>query len=180
MTTAEWVIAFATLAGPVFAVQAQKWVERARAGHDRKVAVFTQLMATRGARVSADHVRALNMIDLAFYGNVRFGRKSRSNTEQAVLTAWKVYHDHLSDPNKRPPANLELVAAERDDLLADLLAAMATDLRFDFDRVQLKKSWYSPEVHGAVATQQLSLLVDASEVFSGRRALKVQPVAPQN
>ncbi|MGZ7172458.1 DUF6680 family protein [Burkholderia gladioli] len=58
----------ATLLGPVLAVQAQKWVERAREATNRKQSVFTTLMATRQSRVSIDHVRALNSIDLAFYG----------------------------------------------------------------------------------------------------------------
>ena len=68
LETKDWVIVGATIAGPVLAVQAQKWVERARAAAQRRDWIFTTLMGTRQARVSFDHVRALNMIDLAYYG----------------------------------------------------------------------------------------------------------------
>ena len=40
LTSTEWVIAGATLVGPILAVQAQKWVERARARRARKANVF--------------------------------------------------------------------------------------------------------------------------------------------
>jgi len=56
----------ATVAGPVFAVQAQKFVERVRAARDRREGVFKALMATRGTILSPRHVEALNMIELEF------------------------------------------------------------------------------------------------------------------
>ncbi|MBG1249207.1 hypothetical protein F4W02_18855 [Burkholderia pseudomallei] len=64
----------ATVAGPILAVQAQKWVERARASAQRRDWIFGTLMATRQDRVSMEHVRALNMIDLAFYGTRVLGK----------------------------------------------------------------------------------------------------------
>ncbi|WP_155520942.1 DUF6680 family protein [Ralstonia solanacearum] len=181
MTSAEWVIAFATLVGPVLAVQAQKWLERSRARDDKKIWVFSQLMATRtiAARISADHVRALNMIDLVFYGRVVSGKSHRTDSEQAVMNAWRSYHDHLSDPANGPPANPDVVYAARDELFLNLLEAMAKDLKFDFDRVTLKKGGYTPQAHGDLAAQQLQLLKDADEVFAGRRAIRVEPVLPQ-
>jgi hypothetical protein len=67
MTTSDWAIVSATLLGPILAVQAQKWLERWRDYRNRKMWVFQTLMATRAARLEAEHVRALNMIDLVFY-----------------------------------------------------------------------------------------------------------------
>ncbi|WP_244186706.1 DUF6680 family protein [Paraburkholderia steynii] len=63
-----------TILGPILTVQAQKFVERARASAQRRDWVFSTLMATRQARVSFDDVRALNMIDLTFYGRRVLGR----------------------------------------------------------------------------------------------------------
>lgn len=181
MTTAEWVIALATFAGPILAVQAQKWLERSRARDDKKMFVFSQLMANRNfaARIAADHVRALNMIDVVFYGRVVNGKAHRTETEQAVLNAWRSYHDHLSDPANGPQANQDVVFAARDELFLNLLEAMAKDLKFDFDRVTLKKGGYTPQAHGDFAAQQLQLLRDADEVFAGRRPIRVEPVMPQ-
>jgi cytochrome bd-type quinol oxidase subunit 1 len=68
MDTKDWLIVASTLLGPILAVQAQKWVEVFRERRGRKLWVVQQLMATRAARVSAEHVQALNMIDLVFYG----------------------------------------------------------------------------------------------------------------
>jgi hypothetical protein len=65
----ELAIVFATLLGPVLAVQAQKWIERAREKTQRKIAIFRTLMATRATFLSPAHVEALNAIPIEFYGN---------------------------------------------------------------------------------------------------------------
>jgi hypothetical protein len=46
-------------------------------------------MATRAARVSTEHVQALNMIDLVFYGSHVLGihrRMSRDNLDESCAT----------------------------------------------------------------------------------------------
>jgi hypothetical protein len=175
MTTGEWVIAFATFAGPILAVQAQKWIERSRDADRRKTELFRTLMATRGARLSRDHVGALNMIDLAYYGTVKFGRSKRSKAEQAVLNAWKEYLDHLS--TNEPPEEAAKAAfyGIREELFINLLAALAEERRFAFDRVQLKKGAYAPLAHGMIENKQLAMLDGAAEVFSGRSPLRIAP-----
>lgn len=85
MTQTEVLIVISTLIAPLLAVQAQKWLERYREDHERKLRVFKILMATRAATVSPDHVQALNMIDLEFQGE-----KCKK-----VRTEWKTYLDHL-------------------------------------------------------------------------------------
>ena len=72
-----------TLLGPILAVQAQKWVERARTSGDRRDWIFTTLMATRQTRLSTEHVRALNLIDLAYYGT-RWPFTDRSGVETVI------------------------------------------------------------------------------------------------
>lgn len=104
MTVSDWMIIAATLCGPILAVQAQKAIEAARESRGQKSWVFHQLMATRAARVSPQHVQALNTIDLTFYGRRRF--RGRSEQEQAVLDRWKEYHDLLSDHGERERGTL--------------------------------------------------------------------------
>lgn len=41
LKTAEWLIIFATVAGPILAVQAQKFIERMRETRQRKLRLFT-------------------------------------------------------------------------------------------------------------------------------------------
>lgn len=175
MAVADWAIVGATLLGPVVAVQAQKWVERARDGKQRKRWVFETLMATRGARLSQDHVRALNMIDLAFYGS---GPGRRTAKEQRVLDAWREYLDDLWAGHDFSGPDAGALTARRDELFTNLLAAQADDLRLAFDRVQLKKSFYSPIAHAQVEGEQQALRIAALKVFSGNEPLRVVAETP--
>src|SRR5690349_8684388 len=83
----------ATVAGPVLAVQTQKFIERATERTRAQRGIFNTLMATRAARVSAAHVEALNAIDLHFRKN---GWRSRSVKEREVSRRWRIYADHLN------------------------------------------------------------------------------------
>lgn len=174
LTASDWVIVSATLLGPILAVQAQKWIERLKESRYRKIQVFHALMATRGARLSADHVRALNMIDLSFYGYVGFGRKWTSKRDQHVLDAWKEYHDNLC-VNVEGGALTESLVARRDELFVNLLFSMGQALGYQFDRVHLKKSWYSPVAHNMNEVRMDNLVNAATSVLEGRNPIKVLP-----
>lgn len=175
LTVSDWMIVTATVLGPILAVQTQKWIERSRETRSRKLQVFHTLMATRGARLSADHVRGLNMIDLSFYGYVGFGRKWTSGRDQSVLDAWKEYHDHLSDPANLNTLGTEALWAQRDELFVNLLFAMGRSLGYQFDRVQLKKSWYSPNAHAQYEVRMENLVTAATGVLEGRSPIQVVP-----
>ncbi|WP_095152554.1 DUF6680 family protein [Pseudomonas sp. Irchel s3b5] len=175
LTASDWVIVSATLLGPILAVQAQKWLERFKEARSRKLQVFHTLMATRGARLSADHVRGLNMIDLSFYGYVGFGRKWTSGRDQNVLDAWKEYHDHLSDPANLNTMSTEALWVQRDELFVNLLFAMGRSLGYQFDRVQLKKSWYSPNAHVQYEARMENLVTAATGVLEGKSPIQVVP-----
>ena len=150
---------FATLLGPVLAVQAQKFLERRRDQKQRRTRIFHILMTTRAATLSPAHVEAFNAIPLEFYG------------EGEILTAWRVYLDH------------HLVAQDmmanagwwdkRADLLPDLLGKMVDRLGYAFDPVQLKKEFYAPQVHRIVESEQEMLRRGLVKLFSGETALPV-------
>ncbi|PHV12498.1 DUF6680 family protein [Chitinimonas sp. BJB300] len=93
----DWAVLIATLLGPILAVQAQKAVETFRVKRARKIKLFGTLMATRAGRIAPEHVRALNMIDLVFYGEQTLGIHRRSSKEQNILDGWKEYLDHLNN-----------------------------------------------------------------------------------
>ena len=50
ITFSDSFLIIATLAGPILAVQAQKWIERVRGKGERKFRVFQTLMMTRAQR----------------------------------------------------------------------------------------------------------------------------------
>lgn len=66
ITIADYLIVIATVMGPILAVQAQKRVEVWNEKRNRKLRIFYNLMATRGARISERHVEALNSIQLEY------------------------------------------------------------------------------------------------------------------
>jgi len=162
-------IVCATLLGPIIAVQVQKAIERAREQRSQKSWVFHRLMATRAAPLSPDHVQALNMIDLAFYGK---GQGRRTKTAQRVLDQWKEYLDHLSDVPSRG-RNEEAWSNKTQDSLVDLLVSIGNDVGFSFDRVQLKKGAYSPVAHGRLDAEQSLIRQLTIEVLEGRIPLNM-------
>jgi hypothetical protein len=170
----EWAVIAATLIGPILAVQAQKFLEMMRERRNRKIVLFERLMATRAARVSAEHVRALNMIDLVFYGERVFGMQRRSASEQQILDAWREYHDHLN--TKADDGQLPLWAAKGDELFTNLLFAISKDVGYKFDRVQLKRGAYSPVAHEELEAQQAELRHAALSLITGKHALKMNVV----
>lgn len=171
MENKDWIIVCATLLGPILAVQAQKAVEAFRQRSDRKAWVFSQLMATRAARVSPEHVRALNMVDLVFYGRRVLGVMYRSKKEQAVLDTWKEYLDHLN--TKVDDSALSLWTTRGDELFTNLLFAISQDVDYKFDRVQLKKGAYSPQAHGELEFEEAALRRAAIRVLIGETPLKM-------
>jgi hypothetical protein len=82
-TISDGLLILATIAGPILAVQAQKWVERATEKRRQRLMIFTTLMNTRATRLAPDHVQALNMIDLVFNG--------KNAKDKAVIDAWRQY-----------------------------------------------------------------------------------------
>ena len=173
MTTSDWVMIFAVLVAPVLAVQVQKWIERLRERRQRKLQLFQTLLSTRTARVAPAHVQALNMIDIEFAGP-RFLHGARpSESEKAVLDAWRVYRDLLSDESSFKD---ESGFHRREGAFVDLLLCMAKDLGYEFDKVYLRKGAYTPVAYGDFEADQHKLRAYILEVMEGKRAITVLSV----
>jgi hypothetical protein len=170
----DWAVIFATLIGPVLAVQAQKSVELFRENRKRKLYLFEQLMATRASRLSADHVRALNMIDLVFYGKTTFGFHRRSKKEQKILDSWKEYLDLLN--SKPTEASFQTWSSQGEELFTNLLYDTAQDIGYKFDRVQLKRGAYLPLAHNKIEDENTELRQAAISLISGQHAMKMNVV----
>lgn len=171
----DWAVVAATFLGPILAVQAQKAVEAFRERRGRKTRLFEQLMATRASRVAPEHVRALNMIDLVFYGERIFGILRRSGNEQRVLDSWKEYLDHLN--NRGPEDQLSQWVVKGEELFTNLLYAAAEDIGFKFDRVQLKRGSYSPIAHGELEAEQAEIRQATLALVTGKHALNMNVVS---
>ncbi|HVA15270.1 MAG TPA: DUF6680 family protein [Stellaceae bacterium] len=102
----------AILAGPLLAVQVQKWLEEGRERKRRQRFLFRELLVTRGTRLSPRHVEALNGVPIEFSANKRGDRD--------VLEAWRLYINHLGTSN----ANNEIWNENALRLLVDLIHTM--------------------------------------------------------
>ena len=178
ITTSEWVIIFATLMGPILAVQAQKFLEGLREHRNGKLWVFRTLMTTRRQRVSIDHVRALNMIDVSFYGIRVCFKHWQTRAEKKVAGAWKGYLDNLTTETEGwPEARLEVLWSDREKLFSALLVAIAASVDFNFDELHIRKAGYIPIAHSDTEIKQQQLLDSAVGVLQGRQTLKMDVVS---
>jgi hypothetical protein len=159
MNIAEGVLIFVTFCGPIAAVQAQKWIERRQAKRKGKNYVFRTLMATRAARVSTEHVQALNMIDLEYYGG--------GPGEKAVREAWRFYLDHLNTRYDDEAA----WGIRQMDLFTDLLYQMSKSLGYDFDKTQIKNSAYWPVAHGNLEHEMSQIRSGLVKILTGKATL---------
>lgn len=150
------IMTIAVLLGPIAAVQIQKWLEQSRNKTERKLQIFKTLMSTR---VSIDHVQSLNMIDVEF-----IGKKYKK-----VITAWRDYHDHLSNVVPQLPGWKD----KNDDLFIDLLFAMGESLGYKFDKVMLRRTAYSPVAHGNIEFDQETIRRGLATILSGKAAFPI-------
>lgn len=153
-------IIVATLAGPILAVQAQKWLEKSRAINDRRNHIFRVLMGTRAAVLSPAHVEALNAIPVEFYG--------LSGKLKAINESWKVFLDHHM---QQGTPLTEAWFQKRQDLFVDLLHLIAQYLGYGFSRSQLARDIYNPQAHDELETEQTIIRKGFVKLFNGEASL---------
>jgi hypothetical protein len=148
-------IVCATILGPILAVQAQKWLERSRAVHERRNVIFRTLMATRAATLSPRHVEALNAVPVEFYGSTEKLRK--------INESWKIFLDYHID-------NVSVDDAwwrKRAELFLDMLHLISQFLGYKFSRPQLARDIYNPKAHGELETEQAIIRQGLAKLFKG-------------
>ena len=164
MSTPDIISILAILAGPVLAVQVQKFLERQREHKNKRAEVFKTLMATRGAVLSAYHVEALNRIDLEFSGDKKYKK---------VIEAWKEYFDNLNN-RKKSEEDLKIWGERNEELLANLLYEMGNSLGYTFDKVSIKRNMYSPQGHLNVEREHDLIRMGLFKLLSGEISLSVE------
>ncbi len=173
----SWALAIviATFCGPAVAIQIQKWIERRRVRSDDKEAVFRTLMSTRATRLSEDHVKALNMIDIAYRGGLP---KKRTKTENDVVNRWAEYKGHLFvDQTRMSESQQQNWVTLANTLFASLLEAMAVERGYVFDKHALGTGGYWPMAHGYTQMQQEHARYLLLEVLKGNRSIPMSITA---
>jgi hypothetical protein len=174
----------AIIAGPILAVRAQKLIESFTQRRQHKDLLFKTLMSTRDNRLSLEHVRALNMIDIVF--------SDKSKKDKAVVEAWSEYRDHLHAYPQKPPTetgkNLSEAQAttyqakcdawqlKSTDILANLLDKMAACLNYHFDKVLLKRGAYTPTGYSETELDQYIIRKGVTDLFLGLKSIPIHIV----
>lgn len=114
-------------------------------------------MSTRAAVLSAQHVQALNMIDVEFYG------------DKKVVRAWKAYLGHLNQQH----GSQDVWNVKQADLFVDLLYKMADSLGYDFDRTSVKNTSYFPQGHGRIEEEQTIIRQGLVDLLSGEKHIPI-------
>lgn len=156
----------AIVVGPIAAVKITRKMDEERSARERKFDVFRILMKTRQVRLSHEHVTALNLIELEFYGCTN------------VTAPYRTYIQHLYSPM---PAieEQDRYFEERHDLFVDLMHALGKELGYVYDKRELERLSYAPmgwERDENIQRKNAFLL---SEILEGKRPFPISSMQIQ-
>ena len=166
MSTNEWLTIIAIITGPLAAVSITIWRDHRNEVKRRRTEILAVLMRTRVARLSGEHVGALNLVQLEFHGR------------QSIIDAYTQYIKHLNMPLP-PVSEQDYFFKQREVRFLELLTTIATELNYKFDKKDLESLSYTPQVwHDDEWTQRgnMSLL---SQLLRGERFLRVKSESHQ-
>jgi len=159
MTTSDWINVLSIIIAPLVAVQITVFLQNRREKYRRKVELFKTLMATRPSGLDRQHVQALNLIDIEFYG--------RDEKSKAVMNAWKAYLDHLNSVQN------DAWGARREDLLVALLYKMSSHLGYEFDETYIRRAAYFPRGYGDLEFEQEQMRKCMLSILKGERGFPI-------
>jgi hypothetical protein len=136
----DWITLAALLLGPVFALAAQRLLDRIREKKQRRVLVYTTLMSLRAQPLHPDHVRALNSIDAIF----------DRHRDKEVRECWGRVLAHISTDTAAPRWNEILL-----DLRVDLYQAVGKAVGYDHTIDYIKNRVYIPIAYNDLEGDQL-------------------------
>ncbi len=150
LTVEFWITTAAIVVGPLAAVLITGWLDRRRGQRERRVAIFRTLMKTRRSWGSIEHVEALNLIEVDFH-----------NRPEVVAAYRSLFDYFVNDIAQRADEDiaqyLDRKAKHHASLLTKLLKAMADDLGYKKDALEILEGGYSPIVHGEIETDQMKI-----------------------
>src|SRR6185312_613607 len=158
----------AIVVGPIVAVKITLRNEDRKEIRRRKYQTFHSLMKTRRVTLSAEHVTALNVIQIEFHD------------DDKVIAAYKRYIENLSEsfPVNGTQLEKDRFLEKRDDVFIELMFEMGRHLGFTLDKRELAKYSYTPQGWVNVEGEQNALRTLALELLLGKRPIPVAPFQP--
>jgi hypothetical protein len=157
---------FAIVAGPIWAVRIAGSIEKKREFSRRKYNILAALMRTRKTYMHADHVWALNLVQLEFSENDK------------VISAHKAYIANLAEAVPDPGNDLDNLVSRRRDQFFDLLYEITKVVGITADKSDLARLAYVPYGWETEAEELRSFRQSMLEVLQGRRPLPITTFNP--
>ena len=123
----------ALIAGPATAVGLQLWIERRRERRRAKSSVLETLMSFRRRLIQAESVAALNRVQLVFHD------------APDVLKTHTALIAHMNHERTLPESERQQGWNRREDLLIELITAMAYSVGYRFNHTEIKGGAYLPQ-----------------------------------
>lgn len=170
----DWLTILAIISAPIAALSIQSRLDERKSARIRHLDIFKTLMATRASNLSPDHIKALNMIDIEFYGDKKYKK---------IRESWRAYlHARTQSPASTEAEQIQF-SKDCESTLTDLLVAMGDALGYDFDSTHIRQSIYKPQGHVTEENYQLFMRTQLVKLFSGELSLpmdvKSLPISPQ-
>lgn len=175
----DWAIIVAIIVGPVLAILVSRYQDDRRERHARRMDIFRTLMRTRRTPVFAEHVGALNLIEIEFANNRKIG------------SAWKELFEHFAaqhtksksedvlpdmppdEAARRNEAFEKRLGDERQKLLAKLLHAISQDLGFKVEQLEIFEGGYTPQGWADIEFEQRVIRRFVVDLYLGNKAVPV-------
>jgi hypothetical protein len=152
----------ATFLGPVLAVLVSQWNDRRRDMRSRRMELFRLLMSTRKTPAAPERVKALNLVEIEFYG------------VRPVQAAFQEFMRHVNTSSPLPVGWHE----ENQKRLTKLLTEMARILGYKLQQLDVLDGGYYPQVHLDIESDQLNLRRALLDLCTGKRALWINQLPP--
>lgn len=160
LEASDWIMIAAVIAGPILAVWVTRFHDSRNEKRSRQLAILRSLLKTRQLRIDPEHVGALNLIDIEFYG------------VKPINAAYGAYIRNLGAPFPNEHGQAAFFD-ERHDLFVALLHSIGTHLGYEFDKHDLGRRGYMPTAWGSEQERLAKNSALLTELLEGKRSLPV-------
>jgi hypothetical protein len=163
LTLVDILTIIAIVVGPIAAVVITRLMDARSSAYSRKYQIFGDLIRTRAAKISPEHVSALNLVEIEF------------NRSARVKSAWDRYMENLSSDTPTDQSAFNSFILRRDQLFIKLVQEIANDIGFKHvDITDMMTSNYYPRGWQNAEDEQRQLRQLLIGVFSGTRPIPIK------
>lgn len=163
MTTFEILTLIAIVGGPIAAVVITRMMDNRTARYSRRYSIFGDLIRTRSAKLSPEHVSALNLVEIEFSQSAK------------VKAAWDRYMENLSSETPNDQSAFNNFILRRDQLFIKLVQEIANDIGYkNVDMTDMMTANYYPRGWQTAEEEQRQLRQLLIGVLSGAKPIPVR------